>query len=229
MHISRLGLVVVGLFIALVPSTAWAGPLIQETSSGEAKVWPSLLALLAAAFIVERFVEILWNYLGWILINFGGWPAERLKSSGVVQFKSGTSLLIAAVLGILIANMTSMRLFTQLQPLAPALLSGISDSWDVLVTGLLIGASTKPIHDIVGLIYHFKNYLANNAVKQRELASAALADGVLKLAQSEAESMIDVPGVGPTRLGFDNEEAENQDDTSPTDTYIDTLHNRTSV
>ena len=169
---------------------------------------------MTASFVLERGVEIVWNYLEWALLNFAGWTPARLRSPQFGQFKSGTSLLVAAVLGILIANTTSMPLFAQLEPLAPALLAGVSDSWDVLVTGLLIGASTKPVHEIIGILTHFSDYLANNATKQREQAGAALGEGVLKLAESEAQSMIDVPGVGPTRIdmggGSDNGDSDGE-------------------
>ena len=64
-------------------------------------------------------------------------------------------------------------------------------------------------------------------------AGAALADGVLKLAQSEAESMIEVPGMGRTPLtGHNDYSAPGEtppptNTQSPTDKYIDLLHNRT--
>ena len=212
-----------------------AAPLTQTETSAPSPIWPSILAILAAAFVLERGIEIVWNYLEWALLNFGGWTPARLRSPQFGQFKSGTSLLVAAVIGILIANTTSMRLFAQLEPMAPALLSGVSDTWDVLVTGLLLGASTKPVHELMGILTHFSDFLANNAIKQRELAGAALGDGVLKLAESEAQSMIDVPGIGPTRIdmggGADSEEAGSSDGkgASPTDKYISVLHDRTSM
>jgi hypothetical protein len=67
-------------------------------------------------------------------------------------------------------------------------------------------------------------------VRQREEAGAALADGVLKLAQSDAQSMIEVPGMGPTRLsGAYDTEAVAASEGAPTDKYIEILHNRTSM
>ena len=59
-----------------------------------------------------------------------------------------------------------------------------------------------------------------------------MADGVLKLAQSDAQSMLEVPGLGPTRLSgaYDTEtSAAPADESSPTDKYIEILHNRTSM
>ena len=221
-----------GLLLLAHAGTIRAAALWQEEPSTAARVWPSLLAILAAAFVIERAIEVFWNYVEWLLLNFGHWTPARLKSAQYVRFKGGTSLLIAAVLGILTANVTSMRLFAQLEPLAPSLLGAIPDTWDVLMTGLLIGASTKPVHELLGLLTHFKEYLANNAIKQRELAGAALADGVLKLAESEAQSMIDVPGIGPTRLGAPasdgDADAGDGHETSQTDAYIETLRDNTS-
>ena len=68
-------------------------------------------------------------------------------------------------------------------------------------------------------------------------AGAALAEGVLKLAQSEAQAMVDVPGVGPARLPMGGSargstlESDEVDDEEPsaTERYIAILHNRTAV
>jgi hypothetical protein len=100
----------------------------------------------------------------------------------------------------------------------------------VVVTGLIIGVSAKPIHDLIELLAELKNFMGNAAVRQREAAGAAMADGVLKLAQSEAESMIEVPGLGRTPLTGDygvKTDGTEADAQSPTDKYIDMLHNRT--
>jgi len=235
LRVAAAGMFGAGLLVIGRTDMLLAAPILQEGSNGSSPIWPTIMAILAASFVLERGLEIIWNYLEWALLNFAGWTPARLRSPQFGQFKSGTSLLIAAVIGILIANTTSMRLFSQLEPMAPALLSGVSDTWDVLVTGLLIGASTKPVHEILGILTHFSDFLANNAIKQREQAGAALADGVLKLAESEAQSMIDVPGVGPTRINMSGDVDNVDSDTngsksgSPTDNYIDVLHNRTSM
>jgi hypothetical protein len=100
----------------------------------------------------------------------------------------------------------------------------------VVVTGLIIGVTAKPIHDLIELLAELKNFMSNAAVRQREAAGAAMADGVLKLAQSEAESMLEVPGLGRTSLTGDysaRTEGAVADTQSPTDKYIDVLHNRT--
>ena len=113
---------------------------------------------------------------------------------------------------------------------APAFALDVPANWDLVFTGLIIGVTAKPIHDLIGLLAETKNFMNSAAIRQREAAGAALADGVLKLAQSEAENMIDVPGMGLTRLTDDavgGEASAASEEKSPTERYIDLLHNRT--
>jgi hypothetical protein len=190
---------------------------------------------MAAAIAVERFIEVLWNYIDWALLNMRGWQPANLQASQYTQFKSGTSLVLAVVLGVLIANYTGMRLFDYLRPLTPRLLDAVPAVWDVLITGFVIGAGTKPTHDLLGIITQTKNLLGSSALKQRETAGAMLAEGVLKLAQSDAQAMIDVPGVGPARLSTGNHRHGDDDDEpipsaiSTTEQYIRTIHERTTM
>lgn len=159
------------------------------------------IALLIAAVVVERAIELGWNYLEWILIRFFRWRPGDLKMPSYVQFKSGTSLLAGLALGILIANYAGVRLLVYLTPFVPTLLSNVPANWDIILSGIVIGAGTKPVHDILGLITHIRNLTASLALKKREEAGAALADGILKLHQANAAYTIDVPGIGVTRLG----------------------------
>ena len=205
----------------------------MDTSS----IWPLLLPILTAAVGVERAIEIIWNYIEWILLSFGRWQAEQLKSPHYLQFKSGTSLVLGVILGIVVTNYTGMRLFELLRPTAAGLLDNLSVTWDILLTGFIIGAGSKPAHDLLGILTQLKNLLNTSAIHQREAAAAALAEGVLKLAQSEAQAMVDVPGVGPARIpmstsvrGLSGEEEEAPtEDKSATERYIDILHSRTAV
>ena len=223
------------VWLALVcSSTALAAPLTQDVAGPN--VLAVVLPLLAASVALERVIEVIWNYIDWLLLNSGAWQPADLKSSQYVQFKSGTSLVLAMVLGVLISNYTGMRLFDFLRPLTPKFLDQVPSLWDVLITGFVLGASSKPIHDILGIITQTKNLLANSAIKQREGAAAAMAEGVLKLAQSDAQATIDVPGVGPARLVMpgsaarataEGEEGE-PEGPSVTDQYIDTLRKRAS-
>ena len=198
---------------------------------------PALTPLLTAAVGVERAIEIIWNYIEWALLSFLKWQPDQLKSAQYQQFKSGTSMVLGMIIGILVANFTSMRLFAYLSPTVPGLLEGVPATWDILITGFLIGAGAKPAHDILGVITQLKHFLNTSAIRQRETAAAALAEGVLKLAQSEAQAMVDVPGVGPARLPMgaaargmsaDDDEAA-VDEQSATERYIEILHNRTAV
>lgn len=200
-------------------------------------IWPVLLPILLAAVGVERAIEIIWNYLEWILLSFGRWQAEQLKSPQYLQFKSGTSLVFGVMLGIIVTNFTGIRLFELLRPGAAGLLDNMPITWDILITGFIIGAGAKPAHDLLGILTQIKFFLNTSAIRQRETAAAALADGVLKLAQSEAQAMVDVPGVGPARIpmgsaarGLPGEEEETDTvEKSATERYIEILRRRTAV
>lgn len=161
-------------------------------------VWAVLLILIIVAVGIERAVEIVWNYAEWVLLNARSWQPSALKSPQYLQFKSGTSLVLGIVLGLLIANATGVRLFATLGNLL-----AMPTGWDVLLTGLILGAFTKPVHDLIGIVAQIKNWLGYAAIKQREEAGAQMAESVLKLAQSDAQMMIDVPGIGPARLADD--------------------------
>jgi hypothetical protein len=173
--------------------------LAQETNPA---VWPLLLALLFGAVAVERAIELGWNYIEWLLIRFLRWRPGDLKTPSYFQFKSGTSLLAGLFLGILVANYSGMRLLEYLTPYVPTFLGNIPDNWDIILSGIVIGAGTKPAHDLLGIITHLKNFTASSALKQREQAGAALAEGILKLRQTGGSGYsVEVPGLGATRVG----------------------------
>lgn len=185
----------------------------------------ALTPVLTAAIGVERAIEILWNYVEWFLVGIRKWDGESLKRMEYLQFKSGTSLLIGVILGIAVANLSGMRL------LLNAGIGNIAGSWDILITGILIGTGAKPAHDVLGILSQFKNFLGNSAIMRREEAGKALAEGVLRLAQSEAQGMVDVPGVGPTRLAapgrpgdFEGGSEANDAEQSQIQRYADILH-----
>ncbi|HAJ37168.1 MAG TPA: hypothetical protein DCL15_15965 [Chloroflexi bacterium] len=214
---------------ALLPLVANAAPAQQE-SAASPSLWPLLLTLLATAFAIERLLELLWNYLEWILLNTKRLHATDLKSSAYVKFKSGTCVLLGAIVGVGVAGLFTLHLLAALQPLALGFIGPIPASWDIVLSGIVVGVLAKPIHDSIGILAGLRNLLDGAAVRQREEAGAAMADGVLKLAQSDAQSMIEVPGMGPTRLSgaYAPEDAATSED-APTDKYIEILHNRTSM
>ena len=201
-------------------------------------IGPALLPILTASVGVERAIEIIWNYLEWALLSFLGWTPEQLKTPQYLQFKSGTSMLAGVILGILLASFANIQLFAYLSPAVPGLLDNMPTTWDLLITGLIIGAGSKPAHDILGIITQVKNFLNTSAIRQRESAAAALAEGVLKLAQSEAQAMVDVPGVGPARvpmggaargMGRDDDAETPAVEQSATERYIEILRSRTAA
>lgn len=211
-----------------------ASPAQEVAESSDPSLWMVLLPLLAASLAVERLIEVLWNYIDWMLLNTRGWEPANLRASQYTHFKSGTSLVLAVIIGVIIANYTGMRLFDYLRPLTPRLLESVPTVWDVLITGFVIGAATKPMHDFLGIITQTKNLLGASALRQRESAGAMMAEGVLKLAQSDAQALIDVPGVGPARLATGARRHGDDDDEplapaiSTTDQYIRTIHERTA-
>jgi hypothetical protein len=72
---------------------------LPGTLQRRAAVGPLLLACLAAAFLVERSVELLWSYSEWILLSSGRLQASALHSSNYVKFKIGTSVLLGGLPG----------------------------------------------------------------------------------------------------------------------------------
>ncbi len=218
------------VFFIIVASPARAADGVQQQQqTGPLSLWPILLPLLASSLAIERMIELFWNYIDWYLLNGRQWEPAQIKSAQYVQFKSGTSLVIGVVLGIMISNFTGMRLFEYLRPLVPNFLGSAPGAWDVIVTGFIIGAATKPIHDFLGMLTETKNLLGYTAIKQREIAGAAVADSMLKIAQSEAQLMIDVPGVGPARLSAPNDvdQQPEGDAFSSAVHYMDDIRNRT--
>lgn len=189
-----------GIGVAVLMSeSAVAAPLLQDvTISQGTNIWSVLLPLATASIGVERATEIVWNYVEWLMLSSKRWMPANLKTAQYVQFKSGTSMLLGVVIGILVSNYTGMQLFEYLSGWVPTFLSEVPAVWDVLITGIIIGSGAKPAHEILGIITQLKSFLGNAAVMQRQAAGAAFAEGVLKLAESERQTMLDVPGVGPT-------------------------------
>lgn len=228
----------------LFDKAAIAAPVLQDvTVSNGTNIWSVLLPLATASIGVERATEIVWNYVEWLMLSSKKWMPANLKTAQYMQFKSGSSMLLGVVIGILVSNYTGMRLFEYLSGWVPTFLDGVPSVWDVLITGVIIGSGAKPAHEILGIVTQLKHFLGNAAIMQRESAGAALAEGVLKLAESESKMMIDVPGVGPSRLpspqaamapgGLESMDGEGMEEvreaaSSRTARYVDILHNATA-
>ena len=202
--IRRLGLSVFGgLFAAAaLPKLTLAAELEQTVGTEITTVVPAMVPLLGAAAGIERLMELGWHYLEWGALRFFGWRPSDLKSPGYIAFKRSTSLLAGIFLGVVVSNYSGMRLMAYLGQSLPGFLDQVPDLWDILVTGFMIGAGTKPTHDLLGIITQVKNLIGSTALKQREEAGAALADSILKLRQADAPASyrVDVPGVGATQV-----------------------------
>ena len=192
-----------GLFLAgALPKLTLAAGTEQAIGTEITTVMPAMVPLLGAAAGIERLMELGWHYLEWGALRFLGWRPSDLKSPGYVAFKRSTSLLAGIFLGVVVSNYSGMRLMSYLGQSLPGFLVQVPDMWDILVTGLMIGAGTKPTHDLLGIITQVKNLIGSTALKQREEAGAALADSILKLRQADAPASyrVDVPGVGATQV-----------------------------
>lgn len=195
-----LGLAVVALLWGA--TGVHAAPILQEAGA-DPSITEAFTPLLAAAVSVERVVEIGWNYVEWGIVRYAGWRPEELKTPSYAQFKSGSSMLAAIVLGIIVVNYSNLRLFAFLQSDLGSFAANVPATWDIIITGLLVGAGSKPAHDILGLITRFKNLVGNTSLRQREEAGSAVADYILKLGQADSMSSMDVPGTrgASTRQG----------------------------
>jgi hypothetical protein len=218
------------VLIANAAALAAASPQQPAIQADGPTIWPVLLPLIALAIAIERAIELLWNYLEWLLIRFGRWQPGALKSPSYVHFKSGTSLLAGLGLGILVANYSGLRLLTYLQPFMPTFIGGLPAYWDILLTGVVLGAGAKPIHDLLGIITHLKNLTGNTALRQREQAGAALADGIVKLNQSGSPYTVDIPGLGSTRVPGAAAPSRSRGDGAPSTAqmkeHADLIHNK---
>ena len=218
-----------------LPTAVNAAPFLQQTEAASSSIWAVLLPLMVAAIGVERAIELIWSYIEWILLGTQRMQPANVKAAAYIQFKSGSSLVLGVIMGVLLANYAGMRLFGYMSPYIPGFADTIPPLWDVVITGVFIGAGAKPVHEVLGIITQLKNFFGYAAVHQRESASAALADGVLKLAESERKMMIDVPGMGPARLSQagppsllnSEEDAPTAPERSQTERYVELLRNRT--
>lgn len=141
--------------------------------------------MLAASASLERAIEVFWNLVEWFLLRVGGWQAADLKRPDYTQLKSGLSLIMASVLGVAITGYTDIRLLSYLQPQANGILDQVPIAWDVLLSGILLGTGTKPVHDLVGTLTRVKTLVGNLGLKQRERAGLFAADANYRMREAE--------------------------------------------
>ena len=167
--------------------------------SGAVEAWPVLVPMLAASASLERAIEVFWNLVEWFLLRVGGWQAADLKRPDYTQLKSGLSLIMAGVLGVAITGYTDIRLLSYLQPQANGILDQVPVAWDVLLSGILLGTGTKPVHDLVGTLTRVKMLVGNLGLKQRERAGLFAADANYRMREAELHGTRSMAAHQPTR------------------------------
>ena len=190
-----------GALLAFVSvRTASAAPAAQTFPGSDAvEAWPVLVPMLAASASLERAIEVFWNLVEWFLLRVGGWQAADLKRPDYTQLKSGLSLIMAGVLGVAVTSYTDIRLLSYLQPQANGILDQVPVAWDVLLSGILLGTGTKPVHDLVGTLTRLKMLVGNLGLKQRERAGLFAADATYRMREAELHGTRSMAAHQPTR------------------------------
>jgi hypothetical protein len=79
---------------------------------------------------------------------------DYLKSPFYTSWKRGLTLILGIVLGVIITFMVQLQMFTLLLGLEmPQIFSWL----DMLVTGLIIGTGSAPVHSLIGLLQNTKD------------------------------------------------------------------------
>jgi hypothetical protein len=79
--------------------------------------------------------------------------ANLTSSASYKKAKATASIVLGLLLGVVIARLTSLQMFALLG------LSGVPAKFDVLLTGLVIGSGSYPVHTFVGLLQQVKDTL----------------------------------------------------------------------
>ena len=185
------------LLVVMTASVVYAQSESGEASSG-GEIQSLLLPLIAAATVVERLIELIFNWYESAVLQLSTVPglaskyvrwarqevrrlqeafsdslspeeagqleqalkdaenrlAGFIKSAQYVSTKRAVSLVLGFVFGLLIAFGLKLRLFALLGVFS------VPDSltWlDMLVTGLLIGTGSAPMHSLIGLLQNTKD------------------------------------------------------------------------
>jgi hypothetical protein len=169
------------------------GGAADPASTGE--IAGKLAALVAAATLVERIVEMIWDffennvltvksliknaddYVSWaqnqvfsarknlldakdtdnrssleeVLQDAEKRLADYLKSDAYVSYKKKLSVPASIVLGLGVSFLAQLRMFVMLDILAPDT-TGFLYFADIIVTGLVIGTGSAPVHSLIGVI-----------------------------------------------------------------------------
>lgn len=159
---------------------------------------------------------------------------EYLKSPFYISQKRALTLVLGIVLGILIAFMTRLQM---LKLLLGVELNSALAGVDMLITGLVIGTGSAPVHSLIGLLQNTKDavYEARTLWRGKSVAAlgipAAYADLIAaqtSTRQPEAESTAEDEDL-PTSMAFPGGEQERPPAALPEDLEYQMLQKRRMV
>ncbi len=82
---------------------------------------------------------------------------SSLESQGYISFKQAASVIAGLILGVIVAFTTGLDMLRLLQLSGPATIVGM------LITGLIIGTGSGPVHSIIGLLQQTRNAVGQAA------------------------------------------------------------------
>jgi hypothetical protein len=133
------GLLVVAVAAAIIMTTAGLTGRVFEPPQGGVS-FSIFAGLFAGAQIIERAMEFVVPLLP---IPVPGTGSDAEKVAQVKADRAKVALGVTAVLGVLVSCGFGLLLLETI-----GIRAG-SDTLDYLITGLLIGAGTKPLHDFI--------------------------------------------------------------------------------
>jgi len=182
------------LFVGMTASVVYAQSEDGTATGGE--VQALLLPLIAAATVVERLIEVIFDWYESAVMQLSKFPglaseyvAWTQKNPQYLSIKRAYSMILGFVFGLIIAfSVEGLAVF---QLLGMNLSGGLT--WvDRLVTGLLIGTGSAPMHSLIGLLQNTKDAVdsARALWKGEALMNAiefeATAEDIRQLKQEQA-------------------------------------------
>jgi hypothetical protein len=79
--------------------------------------------------------------------------AEATSSDDYKSAKSAASIILGLMLGVVVAAVGQIQMFALLG------IDAVPAKFDVLITGLVIGSGSYPVHSLVGILQQGKNAL----------------------------------------------------------------------
>jgi len=75
------------------------------------------------------------------------------SSDGYIRAKGAASIIVGLMLGVIVAGLSQLQMFAMLG------IGGVPARIDVLITGLIIGSGSYPVHSLVGILQQSKDTL----------------------------------------------------------------------